>query len=181
MVTDRLIGVGRGLSAPARLLLAASLLAAGSAAGAQAQRPAPAQPAQAQSAAIPDPVVILKLIWSAMAALDHANKTGNYSVLRDLAAPGFQSMHSPATLAEVFGGVRASRVDLGNALVVTPNYDFAPAIVDGGLLRVRGNFPLRPQGIAFDLLFQNVSGEWRVFGIAVAPESQQARQSPPPR
>ncbi|HYE26673.1 MAG TPA: hypothetical protein VEA61_00330 [Allosphingosinicella sp.] len=40
---------------------------------------------------MPDPIVINKLVWSAMAALDQANQTGNYSVLRDLGAPSFQT------------------------------------------------------------------------------------------
>lgn len=48
-----------------------------------------------QAAAAPKPASIdrngvLILIRSTLLALDHANKTGNYTVLRDLGAPGFQ-------------------------------------------------------------------------------------------
>lgn len=131
------------------------------------------------AAAAPDSTTVLKLVWSVMAAVDHANQTGNYSVLRDLGAPSFQGNNNAATLAGVFAAIRAQRVDLSNALVVTPNYDFAPSIVDGGLLRVRGSFPFRPNPIGFDLLFQNVSGSWRLFGIAVAPLAA-ARPQPSP-
>jgi hypothetical protein len=65
--------VGPGLITPARLLLAFCLAAAASAAPAQGPAPAPAQ----AQAAVPDPIVINKLVWSAMAALDQANQTGN--------------------------------------------------------------------------------------------------------
>lgn len=122
-------------------------------------------------------MIIAKLVWSAMAALDHANRTGNYSVLRDLGAPGFQSSNSDASLGTVFQGLRGQQLDLANTLLVSPNYQFAPAFVDGGLLRVRGSFPLRPVSIGFDLLFQNVGGQWKIFGIAAAPLVPQAPQT----
>ena len=121
--------------------------------------------------------MINKLIWSSMAALDQANQTGNYSVLRDLGAPSFQTNNSAATLGGIFQQLRNQQVDLGYTLVVGPTLQFPPAIVQGGLLRVRGNFPLRPAPIAFDLLFQNISGQWRIFGIAVAPIVSPAPQS----
>lgn len=160
---------------PARLFWAACLAVAAMPAAAQAPVTAPA-PAPNQ-AAVPDPIVINKLVWSSMAALDQANQTGNYSVLRDLGAPSFQTNNSAATLGGIFQALRASQVDLGYTLLVAPNYQFPPAIVQGGLLRVRGSFPLRPAAIQFDLLFQNISGQWRIFGIAVAPLVTQPPQS----
>jgi hypothetical protein len=165
--------VGPGLVTPARLFLAGCLAAAAVPAAAQAPVPAPV----ANQAGVPDPIVINKLVWSAMAALDQANQTGNYSVLRDLGAPSFQSNNSAATLGGIFQALRGQQVDLGYTLVVAPAYQFPPAIVQGGLLRVRGTFPLRPAPIGFDLLFQNISGQWRIFGIAVAPIVAQPPQS----
>jgi hypothetical protein len=160
------VSSGSGHFALTRFILAA--LIAGSAVPALAQQRPAAQPT-GPAAGAPDSSTVLKLVWSAMAAVDHANQTGNYSVLRDLGAPSFQANNNAATLAGVFTALRAQRTDLGNALVVTPNFEFAPAIVNGGLLRIRGSFPLRPNPIGFDLLYQNVSGQWRLFGIAVAP------------
>jgi hypothetical protein len=126
-------------------------------------------------------VLVAKLVWSAMAALDHANQTGNYSVLRDLGAPSFQANNSAAALAEIFQPLRAQRVDVANALIVPPAYEFAPGIIERGLLRARGTFPLRPSGLAFDLLFQSVSGQWRIFGMAVVPTVAQPPQPATPR
>ena len=158
---------------PAWLFLAAGLLAAGAPAGAQAPaaaqappaRPTPAPPA-VQSG--PDSALVHKLIWSALAALDHANRTGNYSVLRDLGAPSFQERNSAATLAQIFEQFRAQQIDVGNVLIVNPAFSFPPAITNG-LLHVRGTFPLRPTGIEFEMLFQNVGGQWRIFGLAARP------------
>lgn len=176
MVTSRLgAKVGPGYVTPARLFFAACLAAA--AVPAVAQAPAQAQAPAASQASVPDPIVISKMVWSAMAALDQANQTGNYSVLRDLGAPSFQASNSAATLGNVFQTIRNQQLDLGNTLVVAPTYQFPPAIVQNGLLRVRGTFPLRPATIGFDLLFQNISGQWRIFGIAVAPIVAQAPQS----
>jgi hypothetical protein len=103
-----------------------------------------------------------------MAAVDHANRTGNYSVLRDLGAPGFQANNTAASLAGVFTQIRDQRYDVGNALLVVPNYEIPPTIVEGGLMRVRGTFPLRPNALAFDLLFQAADGRWALFGISLA-------------
>jgi hypothetical protein len=158
--------IGSGLIASTRFALV--LVACASNSAWAQQRPTPA-PSSAVAAAAPDSSTVLKLIWSAMAAVDHANQTGNYSVLRDLGAPSFQANNNAATLAGVFAALRAQRTDLSNALVVIPALEFAPAVLPNGLLRIRGNFPLRPNPIGFDLLYQNISGQWRLFGIAVAP------------
>lgn len=175
-------GIGSGL-APARFALAAAFALGASASVAQVPpRPQP-QPVQGQPAAasVPDPLTILRLVWSSIAALDHANQTGNYSVLRDLGAPSFQTNNTSATLGGIFQALRNQQVDLSYALVVTPTYEFPPAIVQSGLLRVRGLFPLRPAPIAFDLLFQSVAGQWRLFGVAVAPIVAQQPQPAPTR
>jgi hypothetical protein len=157
----------------------------GAAALAQAPPPQPAQTGQAQAqpaaAGVPDQLTILRLVWSSIAALDHANQTGNYSVLRDLGAPSFQTNNTSATLGGIFQALRNQQVDLSYALVLTPSYEFAPGIVQGGLLRVRGYFPLRPAAIGFDLLFQNIGGQWKLFGLAVVPIVAQQPQPTPTR
>jgi hypothetical protein len=137
-------------------------------------------PVAAQQSAVPDSLTVAKLVWSTMAAVDHANATGNYSVLRDLGAPSFQTNNNAANLAGVFQAIRNQRLDLSNTLLVTPTFDIGP-VVEGGLLRMRGVFPLRPTGIAFDLLYQSVSGRWALFGIALVPVANVAPVQPPRR
>jgi len=106
-----------------------------------------------------------------MAAVDHANQSGNYSVLRDNAAPGFQMLNNPARLSEIFAGLWASRVDLSNTLLLAPTYTAAPAVVEKDVIRVRGAFGLRPTAISFDLYYQWVEGRWRLYGVSIGQES----------
>ena len=128
----------------------------------------PSQRGQPGAAAPVDRIVVDKLVWATIIALDQANQTGNYSVLRDLGAPSFQTDNSAATLGGIFATLRNQRFDLSNALIVSPVY-LQPPSVQGSALRAKGIFPIRPTAVGFDLLFQNISGEWRLLGISVAP------------
>ena len=103
-----------------------------------------------------------------MAAVDHANKTGNYSVLRDLGSSGFQANNNAATLAASFAQLRQQRVDLSDTLLLAPIYDLTPRIVAPGLMRMRGSFAMRPTAILFDLLYEWNEG-WRLEGVALMP------------
>lgn len=117
----------------------------------------------------PSQLELSKLIWSTLAAVDHANRSGNYSVLRDLSASGFQINNNPAQLAQVFSGIRNLNVDLGNALLVPPTYTAAPQLVRDDVFRAQGVFQMRPISIAFDLYFQWEQGRWKLFGIDLQP------------
>jgi hypothetical protein len=168
---------GPGHHAPARFLRAGLIALASLPAAATAQAPArpgppPAgAPPVAPGIILPDPATSAKMIWSTMAAVDHAIVTGNYSVLRELGSPSFQARNTPDSLAANFQSLRNERVDLSAVLLVEPVYDIPPSIVGGNLMRVRGVFPMRPSPIAFDLLFQPNGGRWALHGIAVAPVS----------
>lgn len=148
-----------------RALIAALLLA--STAGASAEEARPAAPAQQQQL----PVSLeqaLYLIRSTLLSLNDANRTGNYTVLRDLAAPDFQARNTAADLAQVFGDLRRRNFDLFSVALAAPKLTAPPALDGNGMLRLTGAFPTRPLQINFDLLFQNVGGQWRLFGVSVA-------------
>lgn len=119
------------------------------------------------------------LIRSTLLTLNDANRSGNYSVLRDLAAPDFQAKNSAADLADSFADLRRRKFDLFATALIAPQLTAAPALDAQGMLRLTGHFPTRPQQIDFDLLFQNVGGQWRVFGIAVATPVAAAAQATP--
>jgi hypothetical protein len=174
--------VGPGLRAPA-VFLSVVLLACGLPALAQAPQPAP--PVRVSSQPVPSELELAKLVWSTMAMVDHANRSGNYSVLRDTSATGFQQQNDPARLAEIFAPIRALRVDLGNALVVEPRYTAGPTLLQADVFQIKGYFPLRPTAIFFDLYFQWEQGRWKLFGISVqpgtmAPVGQPAQQPAQP-
>jgi hypothetical protein len=157
---------GPGLHAPARLLFAALFLGAYGCPSPLAAQP-PRATAGTASLPVPDHLALTKLIWSTMAAVDQANRTANYSVLHGLGSAAFQANNSPPSLASVFARIRLQRIDLSDTFLVEPVLDF-PARIEGGLLRVRGGFRMRPTGVQFDLLYQ-WDGIWKLHAVAIAP------------
>jgi hypothetical protein len=109
----------------------------------------------------------LYLIRSTLLTLNDANRSGNYTVLRDLAAPDFQARNTAADLSQIFSDLRRRNFDLYGAALLAPQLTAVPARDQRGFLHLTGYFPTRPQQINFDLLFQDVANQWRLFGIAV--------------
>ena len=131
-------------------------------------------------------VLILILIRSTLLAVDQANKTGNYTVLRDIGAPGFQT-NTAARLGEIFAKLRNDNLDLSGVAVIDPQLNLLPQIEANGLMHMAGFFPSVPTQVNFDLSFAPVNGQWRLFGISVsigqsgpaAPEPPQPAAAPP--
>ena len=115
-----------------RLLMVAAVTAAGAA---HAEKPKPAQI---------DRNGVLILVRTALLALDQANKTGNYTVLRDLGAPAFQ-VNTAARLAEIFAGHRRDNLDLSGVAVIDPQLTVLPQIEANGMMRMAGFFPSVPK------------------------------------
>lgn len=128
------------------------------------------QPKQ-QTIAVPPPEVLLVLVRSALIALDQANKTGNYTVLRDLGAPSLQA-HSSAQLGIAFANLRNQQVDLLPVAILTPQLKESPSISPEGLLKLSGHFPTKPRSIDFDVVYQAVGGQWKLFGLTVRLQAQ---------
>lgn len=129
----------------------------------------------------PDQLELSKLLWSTIAAVDHANQSGNYSVLRDISAQGFQIQFDPARLAELFSGLRRLNVDLSSAFLVPPTYYEAPQMVSDDTFRARGIFQLRPIAIQFEAYYQWEEGRWKLFGVELKPQEMAASQPTAPR
>ncbi len=110
----------------------------------------------------------LYLIRSTLLTLNDANRSGNYSVLRDLAAPDFQAKNTAADLALGFTDLRRRNFDLFSVALAAPQLSTPPYLDPNKMLRLTGFFPTRPLQINFDLTFQNVGNQWRPFGISVA-------------
>jgi hypothetical protein len=71
----------------------------------------PSHPATPKSAAQQQTMPVsteqaLYLVRSTLLTLNDANLSGNYSVLRDLAAPDFQARNTAADLAQTFSDLR---------------------------------------------------------------------------
>ena len=154
----------------------------------QAQQP-PTQPAPTPAQIDRNGVMIL--IRSSLLALDHANKTGNYTVLRELGSPRFQA-NSSARLGEIFTKLRSDNLDLSGVAVIDPQLSLLPQIEANGMMRMAGLFPSVPAQVNFELAFEPVNGQWRLFGISVSigqtapvapspPPPAAAKQATPPR
>jgi hypothetical protein len=116
---------------------------------------------------VPDGPKLRLLIYTMLIAINQANLTGNYSVVRDLAAPSFREANSVARLAEIFAALRGRNLDLSPILLLDPKLVRPPALMDNGFLRLSGFFPSTPEQVNFDLAFQPVGGRWLLFGIAI--------------
>jgi len=161
--------------------MAAAIAAVVVPAVAQAEPKAEAAPKAAQI----DRNGVLILVRSTILALDQANKTGNYTVLRDLGAPGFQQANTAARLGDIFAKQRADKLDLSGVAAIDPQLSLLPQIESNGLMRMAGFFPSVPQQVNFELLFAPVEGQWRLFGLSVnlgqaAPSAPVPAPSPPP-
>jgi hypothetical protein len=141
--------------------------------------PAPqAEPA----AAVPDDMRIVLMIRNTVLALNQANLTGNYSVLRDMGTPAFQMTNSQARLGEIFASLRGRKLDLSPVMVFNPKLLAAPALQDGQVLKLAGFFPTTPEQVHFELAYQHYGEQWLLAGLAVSVsppgEGPQASASP---
>jgi hypothetical protein len=116
---------------------------------------------------LPGEAQLTILIRTTIIALNQANRTNNYSVLHDLGSPNFQAANSPDRLRELFSALRERDLDLGPIMVISPRLFREPSIDERGRLRLAGFFPSQPEQVNFDLAFEMVEGEWRLFGIGV--------------
>ena len=138
-----------------------------------------ANPARAASPglSVPDDVQLLLMIKTTLIAFNQANITGNYTVLRDLAAPDFQMRNTPARRGEIFQSERSKNFDLSPVVLLQPELVRRPVIDQQGRLHIEGVFPSRPQMVHFVLVFQNVMATWRMIAIGVSTFAPQAPQA----
>lgn len=134
---------------------------------AAADRAKPTAPAAITKLVVPDVQGLAVLVQNSLIALNHANLTGNYSVLRDLAAPGFQKLNSPKQLAASFADLRARNVNLSPIVLYQPKLVGDTTIDDKGFLHIAGYYETQPLLVNFSLVFQPVAAVWRMFEISV--------------
>ena len=144
-------------------LIAALALALGG--DAYAQTPAPSQ-----QVVMPDAEKIVLLLRTTLNTLNDALQTGNFTVLRDMGAPGFGEANSAAKLSQSFSDLASKQIDLSTVSVIAPQLTQPPALDQAkGMLHLKGYFPGNPVQINFEVLYQAVDGRWRVFGLSVNP------------
>ena len=120
----------------------------------------------------------LYLIRSTLLSLDDANRSGNYTVLRDLAAPSFQKAHSAADLAVIFSELRRSGIALTLIAITQPRLVAEPVIDTASVLHLNGVLPTAHLQFAFDMRFQSIDGAWRLAALSVGAQPPAASPSP---
>jgi hypothetical protein len=131
-----------------------------------------------QSVVMPDAEKIVLLLRNTLITLNDAVQTGNFTVLRDRGAPGFREANSAVRLGQIFSDLASKGIDLSAVSVIAPQLTETPTLDQKkGMLHLRGYFPGQPVQINFEMLFQAVSGHWRLFGLSVQP----APSTGPPR
>ncbi len=129
---------------------------------------------QKQSGEQPLPIQTQYLVRTTLLALNNANQTGNYTVLRDLAAPSFRERNSAADLAQVFGELRRAKLDLSMAALLMPEIEETPSLDADRRLRLKGSYATQPNRVVFDILYEAVAGEWQLFGLSISTRPMRA-------
>jgi hypothetical protein len=123
-------------------------------------------PAQATPTSPPLGVEAM-MVKNALTAVNHANLTGNYTVLRDLGTEAFRSRNSAAELAAIFQNLRAKKFDLSPILMLEPVFTQTPGLNGDGQLVLVGYFPTRPLTVQFQVGYAQVGGGWLIDSISV--------------
>lgn len=119
----------------------------------------------AEAITTPDPAFSEMLIKNSIIALNQANLTGNYSVLRELGTPAFQAKNSTARLSQVFAKLRGDGIDMSGIVLLKPNLTSAQRRQDQ--MRLTGFFESKPIRIRFDAAYLSIGGKMRINGLAV--------------
>lgn len=155
---------------------------------AAAPNAAPAAAAQQQQPVLQFADAMI-LIRGALSALQQANQTSNYEVLRALSATGFQQANTTQKLAQTFAPVK--NYNLTSILVLEPRFTKLPEINENGMLAMAGFFDNAGFRIAFDMTFALEGEQLKIYDIGVgvnplpaanapAAPAAPARTTPPP-
>ena len=132
-----------------------------------AQAPAP-QPTAAHAPSIATDFRVLEmLVKNAICAVNHANITGNYTVLRDLGTETFRQQNSAAKLAKIFAHYHDEHFDLSPVLTSQPQFTRPPAEVQPGRLQLAGYFPTQPRAVRFAITYQRTAAGWGIEEISL--------------
>ena len=116
------------------------------------------------------------LIRSTLMALNDANRSGNYSVLRDLAGPRFQERNGLPRLRDTFAAFRQAGVDLSHAGMIAPEVTLTTTRPGDGVLELHGHLPTAEvvpepaasgQRVRFAMEFEPVQGHWRLLTLSI--------------
>jgi hypothetical protein len=111
--------------------------------------------------------IALILVKNALLAVNQGNLTGNYTVLRDLASPGFREKNSAADLAAIFQNIRQQKVDMSPIVALDPVIS-QPRVSADGQITLDGYFEAQQMRINFQLVFLKApTNGWMIHGVSL--------------
>lgn len=117
------------------------------------------------------------LVRATLSSLNDANITGNYSVLRDAAAPSFAERYTVADLAAAFMNLRSNPNFLA-ASQLPPNI-MSVSQPSADVVVLRGQVRSVPGTLEFNAQYQRIGKRWRLSALAVSlPSAKTARTVP---
>jgi hypothetical protein len=130
---------------------------------------------------LPSAESIVVLIRSTLLSLNDALRTDNYTVLRDLASPSFREANTAGRLHQIFANLSAQRIDLAAVAILPPKLPQPPSIDQDRRLHIAGYFPGEPVQVNFELVFEAVGNQWRLFWHFGEPDEIDWRRYQPGR
>jgi len=127
--------------------------------------------AKYETVPVPDKDMAVSLIYEAIIAVNNASQTGNFSVLRDLGAPEFQLKYTVEDLAQTFRALREKKIDLRPTVLLKPVIRQSQYIKSKSLFRMKGFMPTRPVRLHFEIHYQYVDKNWRLYALTFDFES----------
>ena len=127
----------------------------------------PVNSANAPIVTMPDAEKVVLLVRSTMLTLNDALQTNNFTVLRERGSPNFQNSATAQELANAFAQLRSLQIDLIGVSVSVPQLVAPPTIDAQSRLRIIGFYPGQGVQFNFDLQYEPVAGQWRLFSMAV--------------
>ena len=115
-----------------------------------------------------DALLIATLLRSNVIGLHQAIVSGNFSVIRDLAAPSFREHNSAARLERSFSLIKDAGINLEAIAVLEPSLEKA-VIDDRNLLWLVGTLRTKPKSVKFQIAFQLINRSWALFGLMITP------------
>ena len=112
--------------------------------------------------------VLVMMVRAALTAVNQANFTENYSVLRGMTTPMLQTRLSAEQLGRAFIDLRKQNLDLSPALVLAPEFTEMPKLSSAGALTVKGIFPSKPLRINFAIEYLPIDGFWMIDQLSVS-------------
>ncbi len=119
------------------------------------------------AAVLPTPIEAVILIRDATAQFARGVNAGDFTELRDAAAPELKAQYSVAELDAQFKAFVDNRINLLPLEEVAPNLSAEPAVDPDGVLRVVGYYPVAGGRVEFDYKFVYRYVGWRLISINV--------------